>query len=194
MKKQFQFLFIFLFISSFSFAQNDLRVFEGIKQNGNNIIINVNDGKYEIKYYSTSIVETSFIPKGQNLIKESHAVILEPIKVELVLNSSNNRTVVVSKGISLDINHKPFQISYSDKENNLITSEKRGYFISKHEPMDFVKGNIVADKTEKIEFNLTKAKEYLEEGTYPTIAELAYDLGYNHPEYFSNIFNFFTCI
>jgi len=35
---------------------------------------------------------------------------------------------------------------------------------------------------------MKKAKELLEKGTYPTIAELAYDLGYNHPEYFSNLF------
>jgi len=36
---------------------------------------------------------------------------------------------------------------------------------------------------------MQKAKAYLEAGAFATVAELAYNLGYNHPEYFSNVFH-----
>ena len=59
-----------------------------------------------------------------------------------------------SEGITVHVKKSPFQISYFYKGKE-ITSEKEGYFKSKHQPMDMVRGNIVADETEKIEFNLT---------------------------------------
>lgn len=149
-----QYLFLLFFISSF-YAQNNTRFLTGLKQDGNTITVDVNDGTYFIKYYSTQILETSFVPKGEKFNKNSHAVVLEPKKVELVLHSSENKTVVISDGICLDIINKPFQIVYTDKQNNLITSEKRGYFTSKHNPLESVKGNFPYEKTEKIEFNLT---------------------------------------
>ncbi|PWG04970.1 TIM-barrel domain-containing protein [Polaribacter aquimarinus] len=153
MRKLFS-LFYFLFAIQISLSQNEFRFLKNLEQDGNKITIIVNDGKYLIKYYSPQIVETTFIPQNQNFKDASHAVVLQPKKVDLVLHTSENRTVAISDGISLDITHKPFQISYSDKENNEITSEKRGYFKSKHIHLENVKGNIVYDETEKIEFNL----------------------------------------
>ncbi|TMM31511.1 DUF4968 domain-containing protein [Polaribacter aestuariivivens] len=146
----------FLIFTSISFfGQNESRFLEDFIKKENKVTIKVNDGVYHITYYTHQIVETTFIPKNQSINKESHAVVLSPEKIKLVAHTSNNRTVVISDGISLDITHKPFQISYSDKQNNLITSEKRGFFTSKHNPLEFVKGNFPYEKTEKIEFNLT---------------------------------------
>ncbi|MEM9822424.1 MAG: helix-turn-helix domain-containing protein [Bacteroidota bacterium] len=38
------------------------------------------------------------------------------------------------------------------------------------------------------QIKMYQAKEMLERGTHATVAEVAYDLGYNHPESFSNVF------
>jgi alpha-glucosidase (family GH31 glycosyl hydrolase) len=64
-------------------------------------------------------------------------------------------TEIKMKDISVKIWHSPFQISYYYEDNFLI-SEKRGYFKAEHEPMDLVKGNIVAKETERLEFNLAQ--------------------------------------
>ena len=147
-------LFLLFFISGF-YAQNDARFLTGLKQDENIITVDVNDGKYLIKYYSTKIVETSFIPKGEEFNKNSHAVVLEPKKVDLTVNSSEYKTEVISDGICLDIINKPFQIVYKDNKNNIITSEKRGYYQSEHIALESVKGNFPYENSEKIEFNLT---------------------------------------
>ena len=147
-------LFLLFFISSF-YAQNDARFLTGLKQDENIITVDVNDGTYLIKYYSTKIVETSFIPKGEEFNKNSHAVVLEPKKVDLTVNSSEYKTEVISDGICLDIINKPFQIVYKDKKKNIITSEKRGYYQSEHIALESVKGNFPYENSEKIEFNLT---------------------------------------
>ena len=146
-------LLLFLLISSIALAQNQEREFNGFRQKGNTVYIDVNDGKYIIKYISNQIVETTFIPKGEEFIDESHAVILEPEKVELALHSTEDHTFVNGDGISIKVEYKPFQIKYYYEDQ--IVSEKRGYYKSDHEPMDLVKDNIVYEQTEKIEFNLT---------------------------------------
>ena len=87
----------------------------------------------------------------------SHAVGLKSISSEIKLNETSSFINFSSKGISVKIQKAPFQISYFYKGEE-ITSEKQGYFKSKHQPMDMVKGNIVAYETEKIEFNLTSGE------------------------------------
>ena len=122
------------------FAQNSERSMTDLTQDGNVISITTNDGAYTITYYSEHIVETTFVPNGQEFKKESHAVVLEPQKVELMANTSGGRTGIISDGISLFIHHKPFKIEYSYNGKELI-SEKLGYT---------AKGG-----AEKIQFNLS---------------------------------------
>lgn len=144
----------FLLLSIFCFSQNKVRILEHVKQDGNTIFIYVNDGQYQIQYYSKSIIETTFIPTGDKINKNSHTIILEPQNLEISPISRANQSDFFSDGISVHIIHKPFQIVYKNN-NEIITSEKRGYYKSKHIPLENVKGNIVYDETEKIEFNLT---------------------------------------
>ncbi|NVJ87952.1 MAG: DUF5110 domain-containing protein [Flavobacteriaceae bacterium] len=153
--KSIKLLFLLLFVWN-SFSQNKNRQLVGLKQDGNYIYIKVNDGEYHIKYYNNYIVETTFIPKGESKSENSHAVVLKPEKVSLVLHSDDKSTFVNnSDGISIDIQYKPFQIIYN-YNGRVLTSEKEGYFKSKHVPLELVKGNIQYDETEKIAFNLTK--------------------------------------
>lgn len=112
-----------------------------------------NDGKYTFQFYSEHILETNFIPAGQEFNPESHAVVLEPGSVETTYSYQGEVITFGSDGISVSITTSPFTIEYIYNGESLI-SEKEGYFKSKHQPMEMVQGNIVADETEKISFNL----------------------------------------
>lgn len=153
--KRYKLLFLLLFSSSFVCAQNSNRVFKNVENKKTHIKIEVTDGFYEIKLYSDKIIETSFFPKGNKLQKKSHAVVLNTIPIEIeYVDDTKTAFFLTTNGISVKVQKLPFQIQYYYK-NKLILSEKKGYFKSKHQPMDLVKDNIVADETEKIEFNLT---------------------------------------
>ncbi|MFD2528136.1 glycoside hydrolase family 31 protein [Polaribacter marinaquae] len=146
---------LLLFLSISSFSQNSSRIFQNVDQSKNRLEVHVNDGTYFIEFYSDKIVETTFIPKGEAYTKKSHAVILEPKKVTVTPLITDDKSVFNTTGISVHINHNPFQIEYQFN-GEVVTSEKLGYYKSKHVPLENVKGNIVYDFTEKIEFNLTK--------------------------------------
>ncbi|MEY4351441.1 MAG: hypothetical protein RL078_1519 [Bacteroidota bacterium] len=65
-------------VSFLAFAQNPNRQFISISNGtkGDDVVVNVNDGQYQISFFDDKIVETSFIPKGTETMPEaSHAVI-----------------------------------------------------------------------------------------------------------------------
>ncbi|QOD60876.1 DUF4968 domain-containing protein [Polaribacter haliotis] len=144
-----------LFITQISIAQNSNRVFKKASVIKDDILnVEVNDGFYLIKFYNSKIVETSFIPKEETYSIKSHAVILDRNSTDVTFNEVSNYINFSSRGVSVKVQKAPFKISYFYK-NEEITSEKQGYFKSKHIPLENVKGNIIAKETEKIEFNLT---------------------------------------
>ena len=152
--KRIKFLCLFVLISAFSLAQNSTRIFKNVTETKNGLEINVNDGIYYITFYNEKIVETSFVPKGEELQNNSHAVVLKKKDLDVISIVTQSKSIFTSEGISIHIQHYPFQISYT-YNNELITSEKQGYYKSKHIPLENVKGNIPNEETEKIEFNLT---------------------------------------
>jgi len=152
--KHIKFLYLFVLISTFSLAQNSTRIFKNVTETKNGLEINVNDGIYYITFYNEKIVETSFVPKGEELQNNSHAVVLKKKDLDVISIVTQSKSIFTSEGISIHIQHYPFQISYT-YNNELITSEKQGYYKSKHIPLENVKGNIPNEETEKIEFNLT---------------------------------------
>ena len=113
------YLFFFL-VASFSFAQNANRIFESVIQKKNHIEVNVNDGKYIITFYTSKIVETTFIPIGQDFKTESHAVVLKAKPSLKNLIETSNSVQLVSEGIIVTIQKAPFQISYSYKGKPII--------------------------------------------------------------------------
>ncbi len=133
----------------------NVREFVSASSKANQLEIQVSDGTYNIQFYNPSIVETTFRPSDTIQNKESHAVVLEPSAVQTSFSETDNAIEFASSGMSVSITKQPFNISYSYKGEPLI-SEKRGYYKSAHKPLDIVKTNIVADETEKIEFNLTE--------------------------------------
>ena len=146
---------IIVSVSLFGFTQNPDRSYKSHAFEKGKLTINTNDGQYRFNIYSRSVLETSFIPNGEDYNQNSHAVVTQrPSLKKINYREKDNNIFYGSNGIAVTITKSPFKISYTYKELPLI-SEKRGYYKSAHEPMDMVSGNIVYDTTEKIEFNLT---------------------------------------
>ncbi|EKU81930.1 hypothetical protein HMPREF9710_02884 [Massilia timonae CCUG 45783] len=113
--------------SPLAFAQNAERQLAGVTRNQNTLEIATNDGRYLIKPYSSTIVETTFIPKGERFDPASHAVILAPVQVQATLRDEGGRlTYAVDGGISVTVDKRPFRISYAYKGKPLV-AEKRGF-------------------------------------------------------------------
>ena len=156
-------LLLLLFITSLSSAQNANRKFESFKKGNNALEIKTSDGLYIIKAYSDKIVETTFIPKGvpsdsksakQTFNPNSEAVVLAPKKGIAKVSENRNTLTFSTSAIVVSIQKFPFQISYFNQQK-LLFSEKSGYFKQKHIPLENVKGNIKADSTEVIQFNIS---------------------------------------
>ena len=128
-------------ITLLSFGQNPNREYISHKQEDRKFEVITNDGKYIFQTYSNSIVETAFIPKGQNYNPNSHAVIMSPEKVQTTYSYVGNDITYGTSGISVTVTTSPFKVRYSYKGNPVI-SEKAGY--------------VKNDSLETIQFNLTK--------------------------------------
>jgi len=153
--KNIKIILLFLSFSLILNAQNTDRQFVNATKKQSFVEVKTNDGHYRFQPYGNEIIETSFIPKGETFNPNSHAVVLKAAVVKMEIMETSNLTEIKMKDISVKITHSPFQVSYY-YEGTLLTSEKRGYYKAPHEPMDLVNGNIVAEETERIEFNLTQ--------------------------------------
>lgn len=118
--------FLFLLLSTFAVAQNADRKFVGFRQNPLNLEVSVSDGKYQIRFFTEAIVETSFIPTGETFNPESHAVVLTPNRITPQLKNSAGTIKYSAGGMTVEIQKSPFRIAYWYKGKELI-SEKNGY-------------------------------------------------------------------
>ncbi len=119
-------LLLCLLASPLAFAQNAERQFQGVTRNQNTLELATSDGRYLIKPYSAHVVETTFIPNGQQFDAASHAVVLAPVDVGATLKNEGNRIEFVTPGITVVVDKKPFRISYLYKGKPLV-AEKGGY-------------------------------------------------------------------
>jgi oligosaccharide 4-alpha-D-glucosyltransferase len=116
-----------LIVLSFNVAgQQTNRQFNSIKVLGDNIEIQVSDGKYLIEPLNDYIVHTIFYPSGKALKNFSFAADMKAEKVDFTLTEEGNNIIVKSNGISLRITKVPFTISYYI-QNKLLISENKGY-------------------------------------------------------------------
>lgn len=107
-------------------AQNAERQLAGLTRSQNTLEIATSDGRYLIKPYSSTIVETTFIPKGEGFDPASHAVILAPVAVPTTFEDDGARITWATDGIAVVVDKKPFRISYLYKGKPLV-AEKRGF-------------------------------------------------------------------
>ena len=117
---------LLFFFATQLFAQNSQRTFQKIEFKKNLTEITVNDGKYQLKFYSPEMVETAFIPSGQKLEEASHAVILSSKNTQQKLSDKGNFINIETAGLQVKIQKAPFQISYYNGKE-LLVSEKNGY-------------------------------------------------------------------
>jgi oligosaccharide 4-alpha-D-glucosyltransferase len=135
-------LVLLLLITTFSFAQNANKKYISHSWKNNRLEIKTSDGSYLIKPYSDKIVETSFIPNGEQFNPNSQAVVKTPEKTAVNFTKTNNSLNLLTKGITVVINKSPFKITYSSN-GKVLLSEKSGY-------------TKVNDSTETLSFNLDK--------------------------------------
>jgi oligosaccharide 4-alpha-D-glucosyltransferase len=151
-------LFLLLFFTTIGFAQNTKRQYFSHSWNGYELELNTTDGTYFIQFYNAKIAETSFVPKGEKFNSQSHAVVLKTKNHPFQIQENANFIEMKTDELSIKIIKSPFQITYSH-QNKILLSEKLGYFKRKHEPLEKVKGNIVYDSTEVIQFNLNPTEK-----------------------------------
>lgn len=109
-----------------SSGQQNSRQFSSIQILGDNVEIQVSDGKYLVAPLNNYIVHTSFYPAGKALKNFSYAVDAKSRKVDFTMIDEGNYITVGSEGINLKITKAPFRIDYYYKDKLLI-SEKQGY-------------------------------------------------------------------
>src|SRR5690349_5340559 len=119
-------LLLCLLASPLAHAQGAERQLQGYTLNQNTLELLTSDGRYLIKPYSASVVETSFIPKGQQFDAGSHAVVLAPVDVGATLKTAGTRIEFATPGITVVVDKAPFRISYLYKGKPLV-AEKGGY-------------------------------------------------------------------
>lgn len=150
------FFLTFIFITNFNFAQNSNRIFKKLVKNKENLEIQVTDGTYFLSFVNENIVETTFVPLKEKLNHVSHAKVTQNIPFDYKkVSEKNNFITLNTKNLQVKITKNPFQISYWH-QNKEILSEKLGYIKQKHIPLDNVKGNIVYDSTQVLQFNISK--------------------------------------
>lgn len=107
------------------FAQNPNRQFISYKSDKNIVSLQTQEGTYEIKFYNPKIVQTAFIPQGQSINNDSHAVILNT-SIKPTITENELKIDIQTSGICVSVVKNPFQIIYHYKDKTLI-SEKLGY-------------------------------------------------------------------
>ncbi|MDX1284592.1 MAG: glycoside hydrolase family 31 protein, partial [Draconibacterium sp.] len=103
------------------------RKFVKAELNNNKLEVEVSNGKYIFQFYSSEIIETSFMPEGEKYNSNSHAVVLDKTFSNADYTESESQVVFKTDDLSLVVQKKPFHISYLYKGKKL-TEEKNGYY------------------------------------------------------------------
>ncbi|WP_223115302.1 TIM-barrel domain-containing protein [Hanstruepera ponticola] len=113
------------------------RKFIKAELNNNQLEIEVSNGRYLSKFYSSEIIETSFIPEGEKYNSNSHAVVLDKTFSNVDYTESESQVVFKMDDLTLVVQKNPLNISYWYKGKKL-TEEKNGYYrTDPHENIDF---------------------------------------------------------
>ncbi len=114
-------------LSSVSYSQNAEREYEDIIEYDTYLEVLTSDGKISLTPYSENIVEVQFLTPLQPAHPPSWSVIQDPAALELEVDDQDEKVIVVSGNVTIEINKEPFQLSYSHNDRPLF-SENLGYF------------------------------------------------------------------
>ena len=134
----------FLFTITLTWAQNPNRVFLSAQSDDQGLQIQVSDGSYLFKVLSNSVIETSFIPKGEDFNPKSHATLLKQHLPHFVATETNNEILLGTSFLKVQITKYPFQIRYTNSQNQLLCSEGAGY--SKKDTAEILEFNLSNDE------------------------------------------------
>jgi alpha-glucosidase (family GH31 glycosyl hydrolase) len=100
--------------------------------------IKTDDGAYLIKPYSDKVIETSFVPTGEQFDPHSHAVVEVPQDIKAELKDQGSALDYSTDGLTVHIVKQPFAIAYFYHGKPVI-AEKGGYAKNeKSETLSFV--------------------------------------------------------
>ncbi|MGY0391627.1 TIM-barrel domain-containing protein [Bizionia sp. KMM 8389] len=102
------------------------REFIAVKSVDNTLELAVSDGVYYFKFYTPQIAETTFVPEGEVVKPESHAVVLDKNFTTTVFSETSNEIRFATPDLSIEITKEPFHIAYW-YQGEQVTSEKNGY-------------------------------------------------------------------
>lgn len=120
------------------FGQHPTRTFNAFSTHNNTVEITTNEGTYYLSTLNPNTIETTFVPTGQTRIDSSHAVLAhQALPFKNIVDKQEESLTLYTQGITVQIQKKPFQISYW-YNGDMITSEKRGYYKNDtHEALEF---------------------------------------------------------
>ncbi|WP_338732762.1 TIM-barrel domain-containing protein [Mangrovimonas cancribranchiae] len=95
-------------------------------QDGEFLKIKMNDGEYKIEFYTPEIVETTFIPNGEQLKPNSHAVVLSKTASDVQFKQNDSLLTFGTDDFQVKAHKNPFKIAYWYKGKE-VTSEQYGY-------------------------------------------------------------------
>lgn len=109
----------------------------------NQLYVEVTDGNYNIQFYNSGIVETSFIPIGESFNPKSHAVVMTPDSSTTEFRDLGDTVTFRNEEFTVKIQKQPFQISYWYKGKEVIT-ERNGY--QKNNSYETIQFNLTSDE------------------------------------------------
>ncbi|WP_452225098.1 TIM-barrel domain-containing protein [Lacinutrix chionoecetis] len=95
-------------------------------QENGKLEVETNDGKYIFTPFNNAIIETTFIPKGEEYNTNSHAVVMSPENVKVSYKNVGKVIIFGTHDLTVMIKTDPFKIYYYYKGQQ-ITSVKNGH-------------------------------------------------------------------
>ncbi|NRD19237.1 DUF4968 domain-containing protein [Winogradskyella eckloniae] len=141
--KNINLVLVLLFSFTALTAQNTNRIFKSAVKQGLDLKVEVSDGYYIIKPYSSNVIETTFVPENEYFKSQSHAVVAKPYSSYFEMIDRGNDVLLKTNGLYVTITKQPFQISYYYKDKFII-SEKDGYV--KQDSLEILKFNLEKDE------------------------------------------------
>ncbi|HOI32958.1 MAG TPA: hypothetical protein PLC47_09340, partial [Bacteroidales bacterium] len=99
----------------------------GQNMQGNILFVNTDQGDYVFRPFADSILEVSFHKDGFERFDTSHAVIMEPAEVEVLLTETPNALMFDLPGMQVFIQKKTLEIGYLTNGRTFLTEEKGFY-------------------------------------------------------------------
>ncbi len=125
MLNRFSLSLIALALAAQAHAQ-DARRFVSAEAFADHLEIKTSDGAYLIKPYTDQVIETSFVPEGEQFDPHSHAVVEVPQGVKAEVKDDGGTLDYSTGGLAVHIVKQPFAVSYV-YHGKAVIAEKDGY-------------------------------------------------------------------